>query len=380
MSRVGDFRFRPGWQPSIVNDHRPQSRSPIIAPRRPIQAMSGASKLSRMLQLIELLQGGRTYNTRELAELTGISRRQVFRDLKALQDSGIPLLYDSQRQGYWLSTTTYLPPTELALDETLSLLILAQNLGHAATGLPFHAAARSAAIKLMSNLPGRLRSHLGELAAAVDVRLDSHHLHAAGHSAYAQLLQAIQSRTRVRMRYESLFEGAPLTTLLSPYRLFFRRRAWYVVGRSSVHRAVRTFHLGRIAALEATTEPYRIPPRFSVDRYLGNAWHLVREPRRRARVVIRFQPKVAHNVAEVTWHKTQSVVWNADGTLDFRVVVDGLSEISWWILGYGDQAEVLEPAELRAAIAGHASRLAAIYQSRSDRPPITGARRTDRRN
>jgi len=324
--------------------------------------MSATSKIQRMLRMIELLQSGRSYNTRELADFTGISRRQVFRDLKALQDSGMPLLFDQQRQGYWFAAATYLLPTDLTLDETLSLLILAQNLGHTRAGLPFQSAARSAAVKLTSNLPGRLRTHLGELASAVEVRLDSHHPHLANHPAYEQLLQAIRLRRRVRMRYDSLYEQSELTTLLSPYRLFFRRRAWYVVGRSSLHRSVRTFHVGRIRSLETTTHKYTIPPRFSVDRYLGNAWNLVREPGRRARVVIRFQPKVAHNVAEVTWHKTQSVVWNEDGTLDFRVIVDGLNEISWWILGYGDQAEVLEPPELRATIASHATRLAELYQ------------------
>src|SRR5690349_1095159 len=87
------------------------------------RSMGGPSKIRRLLQLIELLQSGRTYNTRELAELSGISRRQVFRDLKALQDSGIPLLFDAQRQGYWLTGSTYLPPTDFTLDETLSLLI-----------------------------------------------------------------------------------------------------------------------------------------------------------------------------------------------------------------------------------------------------------------
>jgi len=323
--------------------------------------MSGPSKIRRLLQLIELLQSGRTYNTRELAELSGISRRQVFRDLKALQDSGIPLLFDAQRQGYWLTGSTYLPPTDFTLDETLSLLILAHNLGRSEAGVPFQSAAQSASAKLLGNLPGRLRGHLGELAAAVDVRLDSHHPHQAGHSAYEQLLRAIQTRTRVRIVYDSLFEQGELRTLLSPYRLFFRRRAWYVVGRSSVHRGARTFHLGRMRGLESTSETFEIPARFSLDRYLGNAWHLVRGPERDVRVVIRFQPKVAHNVAEVTWHKTQQLKWNDDGTLNFSVTVDGLSEISWWILGYGDQAEVLAPAELRTAISGHVSRLAQLY-------------------
>ena len=53
-----------------------------------------------------------------------------------------------------------------------------------------------------------------------------------------------------------------------------------------------------------------------------------------------FSPKIANNVTEVQWHKTQQVARNPDGsaTVDFRI--DGLGEIIWWILGYGDQVEV----------------------------------------
>ncbi len=73
---------------------------------------------------------------------------------------------------------------------------------------------------------------------------------------------------------------------------------------------------------------------------------------------------VAQNVAEVTWHKTQQLTFNKDGTLDFQVTVSGLNEISWWILGYGDQAEVLKPPELRSLIAQRVERMAAMYKDR----------------
>ena len=67
-------------------------------------------------------------------------------------------------------------------------------------------------------------------------------------------------------------------------------------------------------------------------------------------VSLRFLPKVAHNVSEVQWHRTQSVEHNEDGsvTMDFRV--DGLGEISWWVLGYGDQVQVLGPKSLRKMV------------------------------
>jgi proteasome accessory factor B len=64
-------------------------------------------------------------------------------------------------------------------------------------------------------------------------------------------------------------------------------------------------------------------------------------------VRLRFSPKVASNVAEVQWHSTQKVALKADGSAIVEFRVDGLGEITWWILGYGDQVEVLAPVALR---------------------------------
>jgi proteasome accessory factor B len=137
-----------------------------------------------------------------------------------------------------------------------------------------------------------------------------------------------------------------------------------VIGRSSLHRGTRTFNVGRIVRLEPLDDPYEIPRGFSIDRYLRNAWHLIPEPGPDREVVVRFARKVAQNVAEVAWHKTQRLQFLPDGSLDFSVTVSGLSEIAWWILGYGDQAEVLQPPELRQIIVGHAVRMLQRYGER----------------
>ena len=131
---------------------------------------------------------------------------------------------------------------------------------------------------------------------------------------YEQLLEAIADRRSVRIRYDSLAEEKGIVTRLSPYRLLFSRRSWYVVGRSSLHRATRTFNLGRILQMEPLDDHYQIPRGFSIDRYLRNAWHLIPEQGRDREVVVRFSKLVAQNVAEVDWHKTQRLVFRDDGT------------------------------------------------------------------
>lgn len=65
---------------------------------------------------------------------------------------------------------------------------------------------------------------------------------------------------------------------------------------------------------------------------------------------MRFLPKVAFNVAEVNWHSTREVTRNRDGSATIKFRVDGLDEIIWWILGYGDQVQVLAPKKLREKV------------------------------
>jgi predicted DNA-binding transcriptional regulator YafY len=320
------------------------------------------SRIHRLLKLIGLLQAGRGWSVESLAGACEVSRRTLFRDLNLLRQAGVPLQFDDRQQRYRIPGTYYLPPTNFTPEEALALLVLCHELGDDAR-LPFFGPARTAAVKLESSLPGRLREQLRGLSDAVSIQPAPRNPLAGQQPVYEQLIEAVAARRSVRIGYQSLTEWKDISTRLEPYRLLFSRRSWYVIGRSSLHRSRRTFNVGRIRKLEVLDDTFQIPRRFSVDRYLRNAWHLIPEPGRDSRVLVRFAKLVAQNVAEVVWHKTQQTTVREDGTLDFRVTVSGLNEISWWILGYGDQAEVLEPPELRRIVAERAARMAEQYRT-----------------
>ena len=320
------------------------------------------SRIHRLLKLIGLLQAGRGYNVGGLAQACEVSRRTIFRDLEILRQSGVPLSYDDQQQRYRIPGTYYLPPTNFTPEEALALIVLCHELGDGSS-LPFLGPARTAAVKLESSLPGRLRDQLRNGADTVKIKPTPGNPLTGQEPVYIKLLEAISSRRSVRILYKSLTEWKDIRTRLDPYRLLFSRRSWYVIGRSSLHRSTRTFNLGRVLEVELLEESYQIPRGFSIDRYLRNAWHLIPEPGRDREVAVRFSKMVAQNVAEVTWHKTQRLTFNDDGTLDFRATVSGLNEISWWILGYGDQAEVLKPTELRRIVVERARRVVQHYDN-----------------
>jgi predicted DNA-binding transcriptional regulator YafY len=153
--------------------------------------------------------------------------------------------------------------------------------------------------------------------------------------------------------------------MFRPYTLFFSQRAWYAVGLHCGRNEVRSLRLTRFVEATPTDVRYVIPESFSLDKHLGNAWRMIRG-KPTANIEIRFDAKFADTIAETHWHKTQSVVWEPDGSIRFRVTVDGFDEIVWWLLSMGPHARVIKPPALASLLRRLAMEMADQY------PPAAG--------
>ena len=320
-----------------------------------------SDRIERLLKLIQSLQSGRAQAVDDLVKLTGVSRRTIFRDLDLLTRAGIPYTFDRANKRYSTERTTLLPPVSLTHADALALLMTTRFLRSGAQA-PDAAAAESAALKIESMLPAALRDYCVPLVEHTEIRPAP----ASDASAVAETIPLLQSalarRKKVRIRYDSYYEGHVLDVTLHPYRLAFIHRGWYLIAFSELHDEVRTFKIERTLELKPLAEEYEIDPAFNLDEYFGHAWLMIRGDRR-YHVVIRFREKVAGNVDEIAWHKTQRTTYQENGTLLFEVDVDGIDEIAWWVLGYGSQAQVLEPPELQKLVANHARQVCQYYNA-----------------
>ena len=317
-------------------------------------------RTERLLRLFRLLEAGHPRSVDELAEMAGISRRTAFRDLRLLQQAGFPYRYDRSTRSFSTEQSPVLPPLSLNASEALGLLLAVRQ--HASSHVsPDAGAAVSAALKLESMLPRVLQDYVQPRLEHVELRPEP----ASDARSIADMLSILQSalaRTRkVQVRYDSYYESKQVECVLRPYRLAYIHRGWYLIAYTDDRAQILTYKIERIMEIKTLQEKYELDPAFSLDEYFGNAWLMIRGDRR-YHVRIRFLPKVAGNVDEVLWHRTQHTQHEPDGSLLFEVDVDGIEEIGWWVLGYGDQAQVLEPPELSEWIAQHAERMLAFYR------------------
>jgi proteasome accessory factor B len=303
------------------------------------------------MQILTTLQAGKSYAISDLSKMFGTSRRTIFRDLKELQAIGVPYHYDIKTGGYTVEPEYFLPPVDLSLQEALSLLLLVHK-ARDQIQLPFKNSALLAALKIENNLPAQIRQYCNTALQNISTKAVAQapvRTSAGLDKTFAQLQQAIAKKHKVNIQYHSLFENTIIDVELCPYHLLYNNRAWYVLGRSSLHKSVRTFKLNRIRELKTSAKCFVEDKKFDVHDYLGRAWSMIPEGRI-YNIKLRFLPKVANNVAEVQWHSTQKVTRNSDGSATVEFRVDGIGEISWWILGYGDHVQVLAPKALRRRI------------------------------
>lgn len=317
-------------------------------------------RVNRLLQLITLLQTRTGWDAKSLARELDISTRTLFRDLKTLEQSGIPCRSD-EGGGYRIQRGYFLPPISLSAPEVLGLMQLTRFVGHHRER-PFHAHALSAIYKLITNVPEPLRSTCGQMLSHISIKPDAKLDVDAESQHFTQLQQAVDLGRSCRLVYRSVLEGESETVFeIEPYLLHHVNRAWYVLGKTDLHDEVRMLKLIRIKELHLLTKRFERPKGFSIEKKLGQAWRLIPEGKQ-YKVELEFTARVATNVSEVRWHASQTHEILSDGRCMMRFTVDGLKEIGWWVCGYADQVEVRKPKALRNIVAKLHRDAAAKYE------------------
>lgn len=305
-------------------------------------------RISRIMQILTALRTGESYTVSDLSKIFGTSRRTVFRDLQELQAIGVPFRYDVRTRSYIVEPHFFLPPINLNLQEAMSLLLLAHKVGEQIQ-FPFKRSALLAALKIESKLPVKIRQYCNTALRNVSIKAYPQEKHGFSDRIFAQLLTAILRKLVTDIRYSLPHKQKIIAVNLNPYHLVYNDDTWYVLGKSSLQKGFHAFKLNRIKEINILDKRFIEDKKFNVSEHLDRAWSMIPEGRL-YNIKLRFMPKVAHSVAEVRWHNTQRVIFEDDGSAIIEFYVDGLSEITWWILSYGDQVQVLAPKVLQRRI------------------------------
>jgi predicted DNA-binding transcriptional regulator YafY len=228
-----------------------------------------ASPAARALLVLEMIQNAPGISADRLAERLGISDRAVRRHVGILREAGIPVESTRGRYGgYRIGRGLRLPPLMFTPSEALGLVMavleghpagadepVGQALGKLVRALPEPLARTADAVR---RVPAR---GWPVVVPEVEVTL--------------QLVQATDSRHRVRLRYghdaDHLYDVE-----LDPWAVVVRHRRWYLLGWSHGKDARRVLRVDRVHAVDVRPETFDPPPGLdalaAVEEQLSSGW------------------------------------------------------------------------------------------------------------
>ncbi len=161
-----------------------------------------------------------------------------------------------------------------------------------------------------------------------------------------ELREATARRVAARLRYRGV------TRMLDPYGLLLRGGWWYVVGFDHSHGEVRTFRVDRIEG-DVELDPqasFQRPQDFDIRSVFPADPKLLGEPDSDEHVALVrvFAPMTELVIREIGDAAVRARF--GDGSAEMEVPCVHRRAFRSWVLGLGEHAEVLEPADLRAEI------------------------------
>jgi predicted DNA-binding transcriptional regulator YafY len=327
--------------------------------------MSRGDQLSRQWKIIQaLIASRRGRSVADLAQMVECHTRTVYRDLEALQAAGFPVT--TEREGHrmvWslLEASRHTLPIPLSLSELMALYF-GRRMAEVLRGTVFHDALESLFDKIKALLPAEMTQQLDRVQAGLAVGATPVKQHGPYRHLIDSINQAVLQRFRLDLTYRAARGKARTRRRVAPYRLLFFDGAFYLIGHCGLRQDIRVFALDRIKRLELTRESFDLPEDAVVEGFLKSSFGVFQGPP--TQVKVRFAAEIAGYIAEKTWHSSQRLAPQKDGSLIFKAQVAGTEEIKRWIMTWGAQAVVLEPKSLGLEIRQEAERMAANYPSR----------------
>jgi proteasome accessory factor B len=314
------------------------------------------SRTSRIIQLLNVLQTRHQYNVADLATVLGTSKRTVFRDLKSLQEAGVEYHFNPRGGRYDKNSSFHLPPLALTTEEAFALLFLVYKCRNL-INFPLRVAALMAGLKIENNIQPQIRNYCAGALQYVTLQSYPQAAKDKFDIIFSQIQKAIMDKRTIDIRFYCPKDHREIDMKLNPYHLLYSRHTWYLLGDSCSDEQIKALKLNYIKQVCILDSNFIEEPPFNLRDYLGRAWSMLPEGQL-YNVKLRFIPEVVDDVTAVQWHETQTVHFEDDGSAIVEFRVDGLNEIIWWILSYGDRVEVLTPRLLRQRIIEIAKRVA----------------------
>lgn len=224
--------------------------------------MEDKPRTTRLVAIITQLQAKRIVTATEIAKKHGISIRTVYRDIRTLEHSGIPIITE-EGKGYSIMEGYTLPPIMLTQEEANALITTEQLIiRNKDTSLVEHY--QNAVMKVRSALKFSQKAKADLLSSRIQIRNNPENEKTSSY--LIQLQSAIVNYQITHIHYLSL-ENQQSERFIEPFALYTTQENWILIAFCRLRNSFRAFRLDCIVSMKITDEHFD-PHKMTLEQYM----------------------------------------------------------------------------------------------------------------
>ena len=219
-------------------------------------------RADRLFQIIQYLRNRRLTTASWLAEKLEVSERTIYRDIKDLMLSGVPIEGESG-VGYVMRRGFDIPPLMFTTEE-IEALVIAARLAKTWTGTKLARATELALDKIEAVLPHNLKTELAKPRLYTPEILNNY----PASPILDEVREAINSKKIIHLEYQSLKDETTKREV-RPLGLFFWGKYWTLGTWCELRQDYRSFRVDRITSMTPTDKTFEEDDHISFSHFLS---------------------------------------------------------------------------------------------------------------
>ena len=300
------------------------------------------NRFDRITAILIQLQSKKVVKAQDLADRFGISLRTVYRDIRSLEEAGVPL-YGEAGMGYSLVEGYRLPPVMFTPDEAVAFITAEKLMGKFSDDALQHNFA-SALYKIKAVLRGTEKDLLENLENQIVV-IEKNQKRASPGNTLDVLLKAIAEKKVVTLTYRAFGKEQDSTRELEPIGIFHEHDHWHTIGYCHLRETYRQFRIDRVVGIKLTDKPQQ--ERTSLQEY-QQFKEQVKATAVLQKVVLRITDKtIALYLQEQKHYYGFASEVVMDDEIEMTFFTEYLEGMARWYMMFADCAEIVENEQLK---------------------------------
>lgn len=286
--------------------------------------------------------------------------RSVYRDMEALELAGFPIFNeeaDGVERWKFIEGYKHKIPIPLEMTEIMALVIACDHL-KVFDGTVFSGSLVCAFDKIKATLKPDARNFIDELSSSFRVGVFGRKDYCAHKNTIEIVNKAVLGHLSIVIDYQSA-SSKELRRKIDPYHVWFMGGTIYIVAYCHAKKGLRLFVLDRIKKVQLTEEKFKVPDDFSMDDFTSSRFFVT--DCGKASVKIWFDKEASVYIKERSWHPSQKIEDQRDGSVILSMEVEGAVEVMAWVMSWRSHAKILEPKALAREMSDELEAMKKMY-------------------